>query len=70
MIFSQKEKKKSKSPQNIFFMLEVKQMKQINWKAMMESFVSRLGKEAEILIFSFNFKLMYMEKCNTFLDNQ
>jgi hypothetical protein len=42
-------------------MIEAKQMKQINFKARMESFVIRLGKEAEILIFSFNFKLMYME---------
>jgi hypothetical protein len=49
-------------------MLEAKQMKQINFKATMESFVIRLGKE--ILFFSFNFKVMYMEKCNASLDNQ
>jgi hypothetical protein len=36
----------------------------------MESFVIRFGKEAEILFLLFKFKLMYMEKCNAFLDNQ
>ncbi len=51
-------------------MLEAKQMKQINFKEIMESFVIKFGKEAEIVIFPFNFKLMYMEKCNAFLDNQ
>jgi hypothetical protein len=51
-------------------MLEAKQMKQINFKEIMESFVIKFGKEAEIVIFPFNFKLMYMEKCNAFLDNK
>jgi hypothetical protein len=57
-IFFQKEQKKSKSPQIVFFNLEAKQI----LKQQLESFVIKLGKEALKIKKSFNFKLMLMEK--------